>query len=160
MVHNTWQIDPSQVREYIEAMLRTRVVRLKTGGYRWRLFQDVGSPDIFNEVFFVRSWDEHLMQHRRIDDASAEIIGRARRFDVSEYGPVARHSITVSANGDAALPMPRPDDDDHHRLMHDLDGSIPIKSIRSAEQGSATPAAVSTRAGGRLARAWQLVRRT
>ncbi len=138
MVHNTWRVDPTRTAEFIEAMRRVRLVRLRTGGYRWRLFQDVGSRDVFSEVFFVRSWDEHLTQHRRIDDASAEIIRAARTYDVSAEGPIAHHSLTVDVNS-GNEPLAVASDDGDHRAMHDADGSIPLarvpKVVAVADQG-------------------------
>src|SRR5690606_21630167 len=76
----------------------------------------------------VRSWEEHLAQHRRIDDASAEIIRAARVFDISETGPIARHSITVDVSA-GPRPLPVAGDDGDHRAMHAVDGSIPLATM-------------------------------
>ena len=156
MVHNTWQIEPALAASFVDAMRRVRVVRLRTGGYRWRLYQDVGSPDVFHEVFFTRSWDEHLTQHRRLDDASAEIIRAARVFDVSESGPIARHSLAVDV-GSGSEPLPVTGDDGDHRAMHASDGSIPLADTQDAPTEAAKP-----RDGTRLrhiARTWGWIRR-
>ncbi|HSJ29689.1 MAG TPA: MFS transporter [Acidimicrobiia bacterium] len=128
MIHNTWHVGEERAPEFVEVMREVRVVRLKTGGYRWRLFRDVGSPEVFNEVFFVRSWEEHLLQHRRIDDAAAAVLGQARRFDLSETGPIASHSISIDLGGDLVTFQA---DDGDHRTMHAVDGSIPLRSVRN-----------------------------
>lgn len=156
MVHNTWQIEPALAASFVDAMRRVRVVRLRTGGYRWRLYQDVGSPDVFHEVFFTRSWDEHLTQHRRLDDASAEIIRAARVFDVSESGPIARHSLAVDV-GSGSEPLPVTGDDGDHRAMHASDGSIPLADTQDTPTEAAKPGD-----GTRLrhiARTWGWIRR-
>jgi hypothetical protein len=72
------------------------------------------------------SWEDHLAQHRRIDDAAASLLLRARSFDRAE-GPVTRHLIAVDVENPA-------DFDDMvaaHDALHQTDGSIP-----TADQGS------------------------
>jgi hypothetical protein len=155
MVHNTWRIDPAMPTPFIDAMRRVRVVRLRTGGYRWRLFQDVAFPEVFHEVFFTRSWDEHLTQHRRLDNASAEIIRAARTFDVSDRGPIAGHSLTVDmSSGSEPLPVTGYDGD--HRAMHAFDGSIPLPDSAvhpTVDMGAERPLRLL-----RFARAWRRIR--
>ena len=155
MVHNTWRIDAAMASAFIDAMRRVRVVRLRTGGYRWRLFQDVGSPEVFHEVFFTRSWDEHLTQHRRLDDASAEVIRAARVFDVSDGGPIARHSLTVDMSSGSEPLAVAPDDGDH-RAMHASDGSIPLTDWRVFEPAEPV---VEPDPPRRLSKAWRQLRR-
>jgi hypothetical protein len=97
------------------------LVRLRTGAYRWRLLRNVSDPTLLTELFALGSWDEHLAQHRRIDDASAAVIARARSFDRAQ-GPVTRHLVSVDVED--------PPDFNQllvtHELMHETDGSIPI----------------------------------
>jgi MFS family permease len=125
MISNTWKVASADVREFLTVMEQIRLLRLRTGGYRWHLYREVGAEDIYNETFLVRSWDEHLSQHRRIDDASAELLGRARRLDCSDTGPVARHLLAVDlAQNLAHGEMPVAADD--HRSLHAADGSIPM----------------------------------
>jgi hypothetical protein len=71
-------------------------------------------------LFALGSWDEHLAQHRRIDDASAAVIARARSFDRAE-GPLTRHLIAVDVES-----PPNFDQVVAHEKMHETDGSIPI----------------------------------
>jgi hypothetical protein len=80
------------------------------------------------ELFAVGSWEEHLAQHRRIDDASAAVIAKARAFDRAE-GPVTRHLIAVDVesppNFDQLLVT--------HEEMHQTDGSIPLPTDQDAD---------------------------
>jgi MFS family permease len=121
LIFNTWVIDDSDFDEFTTVMNRVRLVRLRTGAYRWRLLRDVTNPRRLTEMFAVGSWEEHLAQHRRIDDASAAQIARARSFDRAD-GPVTRHLISVDVE----------DPPDFHELvllherMHQTDGSIPM----------------------------------
>ncbi|MGH8871291.1 MAG: MFS transporter [Acidimicrobiia bacterium] len=120
LVLNTWKIDQDDFEEFTAVMNLVRLVRLRTGAYRWRLLRNVSDPIRLTELFAVGSWEEHLVQHRRIDDASADVIARARSFDRAE-GPVTRHLISIDV-----------EDPPHfeelvrtHREMHQSDGSIP-----------------------------------
>jgi MFS family permease len=120
LILNTWKIDQADFEEFTSVMNLVRLVRLRTGAYRWRLLRNVSDPTRLTELFAVGSWEEHLAQHRRIDDASAAVIARARAFDRAE-GPVTRHLISVDVedppNFDELLMT--------HEEMHQTDGSIP-----------------------------------
>lgn len=121
IVLNTWQVDEDDLAEFATVMNEIRLVRLTTGAYRWRLFRDVAEPTRLTELFAVESWEEHLAQHRRIDDASAELISRARRFDRAD-GPRSRHLIAVDVvdppDFDALIAA--------HAALHQTDGSIRV----------------------------------
>lgn len=123
MVVSTWEIDEGDYIEFVEMMERVRLVRLSTGAYRWRLYRNVGLPERFTEVFVIGSWSEHLAQHRRIDDASRELIRAARAFDRSGE-PVSHHLLAV----DVANPPGWENLVEAHAEMHRSDGSIPLDS--------------------------------
>jgi len=124
MISNTWSVSIEDNREFLALMEHVRELRLRTGGYRWALYRQVGSGSIFDETYLVRSWDEHLAQHRRIDDEAAAILARAARLDRSISGPVARHLVAVDpANGSGARPV------DTEDVVHER----PIPSDDSAE---------------------------
>jgi MFS family permease len=124
MISNTWSVSIDDNREFLALMERVRELRLRTGGYRWALYRQIGSGSIFDETYLVRSWDEHLAQHRRIDDEAAAILARAARLDRSISGPVARHLVAVDpANGSGARPV------DTEDVVHER----PIPSDDSAE---------------------------
>jgi len=120
LVLNTWTIDEADFDEFASVMNMVRLVRLRTGAYRWRLLRNVSDPLRLTELFALGSWDEHLAQHRRIDDASAAVIARARSFDRAE-GPITRHLIAVDVES-----PPNFDQVVAHEKMHETDGSIPI----------------------------------
>lgn len=121
IVLNTWRIDPADLAEFTSLMNEVRMVRLRTGAYRWRLFRNVSDPTLLTELFAVAGWEEHMAQHGRIDTVSAATLARARAFD-REGGPRNRHLIAI----DVDRP---PDFDDlvaRHEMMHLVDGSIPV----------------------------------
>ncbi|MFO7291525.1 MAG: MFS transporter [Actinomycetes bacterium] len=124
MVVNTWTIDAGDYEEFVKVMNRIRRVRLSTGAYRWRLYRDVGHPDRFSEIFLVSSWDEHLAQHRRIDDRSRALIRKARSFDKAD-GPRSTHLLAV----DVAHPADWETMVAAHSEMHRRDGSVPLDEV-------------------------------
>lgn len=118
----TWEIERPELAGFLEVMREVRLVRLRTGAYRWRLYRDASDPHRLTEVFLTRSWEEHLAQHRRIDDVSREILHRARAFGQSG-GPRTSHLVAVdmesSSDWDALI--------ESHAQYHASDGSIPLE---------------------------------
>lgn len=125
VVLNTWVIDEKEYPAFARVMNQLRLVRLSTGAHRWRLMRNVSDPHRITELFSIHSWEEHLAQHRRIDDNSAAVIRRAREFD-RDGGPVTRHLIAVDVTeavdspGFEAMVAT-------HEEMHRHDGSIPLE---------------------------------
>lgn len=128
IVLNTWQIAESDFAEFARLMNEVRLVRLTTGAYRWRLFRNTSNPTRITEMMVLSSWEDHLAQHRRIDDSAAALLKRARSYDNGE-GPVTRHLIAIDVEDP-------PDFDDlvaTHEQLHQTDGSIP----RTEEESTA-----------------------
>lgn len=119
IVLNTWHIDESDFAEFTRVMNQVRLVRLSTGAYRWRLFRDTSDPRRLTELMALRSWEEHMAQHARIDDAAAALLRRARSFDRQD-GPVTRHLIAIDVEN-----PPEFHDLVAHEELHRTDGSIP-----------------------------------
>jgi len=126
IVLNTWKIAESDFGEFTNLMNDVRLVRLSTGAYRWRLFRNTSDPTRLTELMVLQSWEDHLAQHRRIDDAAAALLRRVRAFDI-EDGPRTRHLI--------AIDVENPPEFDGlvatHEQLHRVDGSIP-----KSDQGS------------------------
>jgi MFS family permease len=122
MVVNTWDVDHDTLEEFLEVMNEIRLVRLRTGAYRWRLYRNAANPHRLTELFLCVSWEEHLAQHRRIDDASAAIIRRARALD-RNGSPRTNHLVAVDlarqGDWDALIAA--------HEQYHQADGSIPLE---------------------------------
>lgn len=121
MVVNTWQLSRADLEPFLELMSEVRRVRLRTGAYRWRLYRDSEDPHRISEVFVCVSWEEHLAQHRRIDDASAHLLRRTRAFDRAG-GPRSHHLVAVDVdhpeNWTTLIAA--------HEEFHRIDGSIPL----------------------------------
>jgi hypothetical protein len=121
MVLNTWTVHRTDLEAFLEVMNEVRMVRLRTGAYRWRLYRNAEDPHRLSEMFLCASWEEHVSQHRRLDDASVELIGRARAFD-RVGGPASRHLIAV----DVAHPEDWEPLLAAHEEFHRTDGSVPL----------------------------------
>lgn len=121
IVLNVWQLSPETLNEFASVMNDVRLIRLSTGAYRWLLMRTSDDPLRMIELFEVGSWEEHLAQHGRIDDASVETLARARAFDITEDGPRTRHLIGIDPEhpGDFERVIRE------HGDLHRLDGSIP-----------------------------------
>jgi MFS family permease len=64
VVRTTYSIPAARELEFIRAMSKVRGSRLRTGATQWGLFRDGEQPRVFEEIFVVASWQEHLRQHR------------------------------------------------------------------------------------------------
>jgi MFS family permease len=64
VVRTTYSIPTEREVEFIRAMRKVRESRLRTGATQWGLFRDGEQPHVFEEIYVVASWDEHLRQHR------------------------------------------------------------------------------------------------
>jgi hypothetical protein len=121
LITTNWDVDHDNLSGFLEVMNEVRLVRLRTGAYRWRLYRDASDPHRLTELFLTVSWEEHVAQHRRIDDASAATLRRARTFDKNGR-PTTVHRIAVDVED--------PDNWDElmesHEQFHRRDGSIPL----------------------------------
>ncbi|CAN5325026.1 MFS transporter [soil metagenome] len=103
LVLNTWMIADEDLEEFLATMNQVRLVRLRTGALRWRLYRNVAEVHRMTEMVILGSWTEHLAQHRRLDAASSELIRRARAFDTSG-GPITRHLAAIDVTDLDHLP--------------------------------------------------------
>ncbi len=131
LITASWNVDHRQLDEFLAVMQDVRLVRLRTGAYRWRLYRDASNPHRLTELFLTVSWEEHLAQHRRIDDASAAILRRARSLDMNGT-PRTTHRVAV----DIENPDNWAELVDAHAEYHSRDGSVPLNGD---EEPSAAP---------------------
>ena len=121
MVINTWNVRTTDLEAFLGVMTEIRMIRLRTGAYGWRLYRNTEDPHRLSEIFVVSSWEEHLAQHRRTDDASIALLRRVNAFDRGD-GPVSRHLIAVDVQDPGEWePLL-----DAHRDYHSGDGAVPL----------------------------------
>jgi MFS family permease len=128
MVINTWNVRTNDVDAFLRVMTEIRMIRLRTGAYAWRLYRNTEDPHRLSEAFMVTSWEEHLAQHRRTDDASIELLRRVNRYDRGD-GPVSRHLVAVDVQNPGEWEPLR----DAHREFHASDGTVPLLDTSDPE---------------------------
>jgi len=98
MVWTSYSIPPEREIEFKRAMSRVRESRLRTGATEWRLFRNGEQPGVFEEIFFVDSWDEHLRQHReRLTPADRDYEDAAKALSATP--PRTWHLLPADFNG-------------------------------------------------------------
>jgi MFS family permease len=96
-VMSTYQIADEDLEPFLDVMGQLRLVRLRTGAHRWRLYRDVGDPHRMTELYVLPTWEQHLSQLSRLDRVSLDLIRHARTFDRSgnEDGPHVAHLAAI-----------------------------------------------------------------
>ncbi|MET9493118.1 MFS transporter [Nocardia sp. NPDC006630] len=64
LVLRRYDVPPEAAAGFFPAVARAGRSRQRTGAMEWRLYRDIGVADRYVEAFVVRSWEEHLSQHR------------------------------------------------------------------------------------------------
>ena len=90
----SYRVEPDHETEFFAAMGVLGRSRQRTGATQWRLFRAVEREGVFVEAFVVRSWDEHVRQHRtRLTGNDLVIEHAVERWVEGE--PVSHHLIAV-----------------------------------------------------------------
>jgi MFS family permease len=85
----------AKVSHFAEQMQRLRRLRLRDGAFRWVLFEDANTPDLYVEHFMVESWEEHLRQHERLTVADVQIQESVRALLNAGTTPRVSHYFAV-----------------------------------------------------------------
>lgn len=88
-----YRIDPAQARDFADAMLNLRKLRLRDGAINWGIFVDAADPQRYVEAFLVESWIEHLRQHERVTVADREVQQKVHAFQIGSAPPIVSHFI-------------------------------------------------------------------
>lgn len=75
-----YTIEQDQNRPFLRAVRDLRRVRLRNGATRWALYRDVNRPGIWEEIYTVDSWLQHLRMLERLTVYDQQIIGRWPAF--------------------------------------------------------------------------------
>ena len=99
VVSMTYTVSSEREAAFLEAMVRVRLSRLRTGASQWGLFRDGETAHEFVELFVVDSWDEHLRQHTdRLTGTDAEYLDYAN--SLSDPPPRTSHLIAAEPPGE------------------------------------------------------------
>jgi MFS family permease len=88
-----YRIAAEHADEFIKAMQRRRRVLMRTGAFRWGLYNDAADPTRFLETFLSESWAEHERQHKRVTNYDREAEAAIAGFQLGPEKPVVRHLI-------------------------------------------------------------------
>ena len=88
-----YRIDPERAAGFAAVMQSVRRIRLRDGAMQWGLFVDAAAPEVYTEVFLVKSWAEHLRQHERVTVSDRDVEVQALSFHVGPDRPVVEHLI-------------------------------------------------------------------
>lgn len=83
MVTTTWEVEEGEFERLLEALAQLRRIRLATGAYSWSVYRSVHDARRITEVFMVHSWEQHLLQHRRLDVKGIDVVLHAESFGTS-----------------------------------------------------------------------------
>lgn len=90
----SYRVEPAQETGFFQAMAALGRSRQRTGASQWQLFRSGEHAGTFVEAFVVRSWDEHLRQHRtRLTGHDLLVEQTVGRFTVGE--PTSQHLIAA-----------------------------------------------------------------
>jgi MFS family permease len=94
LVLTSYRVDPDEEAEFLAAMAVLGRSRQRTGASQWQLFRSAEQAATFVEAFVVRSWGEHLHQHRtRLTGQDLLVEQTVERYVQGE--PTSHHLIAV-----------------------------------------------------------------
>jgi len=115
MVTTSWEVDEHEFEQLIDALAKLRRIRLATGAYSWSVYRSVHDARRVTEVFMVHSWEQHLLQHRRLDVKGIDAVLHSESFGRSV---VTDHLIAFDVNDRDVRPRWQ-DQVPVHEQMHD-----------------------------------------
>ena len=93
MITLEYEIDTVDADAFKEAMEEVRRMRQRNGSFSWQLMQDTENPQLWIELFFDESWNDHLRHHGRVTRAELKIESAARRFQIAGKPVRIRHLL-------------------------------------------------------------------
>lgn len=96
LVLTRYRVEPDNEKEFLAAMARLGRSRQRSGASQWGLFRSTELDFTFVEAFLVRSWGEHMHQHRTRLTGQDLIIEQAVER-CTEGESVSEHLIAVKS---------------------------------------------------------------
>jgi MFS family permease len=98
-----FEIDDSDLPEFMELMTERRRVRLRDGARNWVLMRDLENPDVWTESYHLPTWVEYVRHNHRRTQADAESSDRLLALHRGEQKPKVHRMIerqTIPPTGD------------------------------------------------------------
>ena len=97
MVTIEYNIPEERTHDFIRAMRRQRKLRLRNGAERWWLYRDTQERALWQEVFLVRNWLQHLRMQDRMTLADKHILDTVLAFHEGLETPRIRFSVSYKS---------------------------------------------------------------
>ena len=68
---------------------------MRTGAYRWHLYEDLKQPNKFRMEVVVASWKQHLLERERMTKNEKEVIDKLRSLRTNPNPPEESASLSV-----------------------------------------------------------------
>ena len=91
-----FKIDCARGPEFLSLMREVRLIHLRNGAYSWRLHEDLTRCNTFRLELIVPSWNEHLLQRKRMTKAEKEVLVETWSLHMGATPPEERIYLSVS----------------------------------------------------------------
>lgn len=92
-----YEIDDSDLAEFMTLMVERRRIRLRDGAQNWTLMRDLENPDIWTEIYHVPTWVEYVRHNQRRTQADAESWDGILKLHRSDTRPRVHRMIERQA---------------------------------------------------------------
>jgi MFS family permease len=96
LVMVSYTVPAANLAQFLDAMIRVRRMKMRTGATSFAVYQDGGDPNRFVEVAEYPSWAEHLRQHGGRLTASDQAIEETA-LACADGSPVVQHLLPPSS---------------------------------------------------------------
>ena len=90
-----FNVDPTRRNDCIELMRDARMIFLRSGAYRWHLYEDLNQPNKFRMEIVVPSWKQHLLQRERMTKNEKDVLLKLRNLRTDPNPPEEWISLSV-----------------------------------------------------------------
>jgi len=90
-----FNVDPTRRNDCIELMRDARLIFLRSGAYRWHLYEDLKQPNKFRMEVVVPSWKQHLLQRERMTKNEKDVLLKLRSLRTDPNPPEEWISLSV-----------------------------------------------------------------
>lgn len=80
VIEMDYEIDPTDARQFYDAMLKLQRMRRRNGAFEWSLSRDIGDPAIWTERYLCPTWGDYLRMRTRFTHADSIFQTEASRF--------------------------------------------------------------------------------
>ncbi|WP_027348882.1 MFS transporter [Halotalea alkalilenta] len=89
-----YRIPTERTRDFVRAARALRKLRMRNGAERWSLYRDIEEHELWQEVFLVRNWLQHLRMLDRMTISDKVIIDAVMTLHAGEAPPRVRHGVS------------------------------------------------------------------